>query len=133
MVHNHNVWKDVAAQLDNMYPAEECHDKCTYLKRRYREVLRNNNSSGRGRQTFMYFEEMDSVLGHCPISGVVNHAHLDSSSLASTAVTEDSSSDLEDNEVPDEDDIVSQNSPQAGKSMFLFEILCTHINPDGKL
>jgi hypothetical protein len=63
MVHNHKVWQDIAASLDGRHTAEKCHDKWTYLKRRYREVTKNNNSSGRGRQSFMYYEEMDNVLG----------------------------------------------------------------------
>ena len=63
MVHNHKVWQDVAAQLNTRHNAEKCHDKWTYLKQRYREIKKNNSSTGRGRQSFMFFDEMNTVLG----------------------------------------------------------------------
>jgi hypothetical protein len=62
-MHNHKVYQEISEALCSKYSADKCHDKWTYLERRYREVVKNDNRLGRGRQTFLYFEQMDCVLG----------------------------------------------------------------------
>ncbi|XP_071791894.1 uncharacterized protein [Asterias amurensis] len=77
MVHNHKIWKAVSEQwLNSATTSGRTSSGGTGKSEKH------NSSSGRGRQTFMIFDEMDNVLGHCPMPGVDNHAHLDSNSLA---------------------------------------------------
>ena len=45
MVHNSHVWKQIAECIPGR-TGEQCHDRWTYLKRRYRETKKKNNTSG---------------------------------------------------------------------------------------
>lgn len=69
-IHNHKVWESVWREACQLCPSIEetfdwvkCKERIDYLKRRYREAIKNNKKSGTDPQHSPYFFEMDVVLG----------------------------------------------------------------------
>uniref|UniRef100_A0A8D0LAJ6 Myb/SANT-like DNA-binding domain-containing protein n=1 Tax=Sphenodon punctatus TaxID=8508 RepID=A0A8D0LAJ6_SPHPU len=63
---NEEVYKQIAAQMAVMgYDRdwEQCRQRAKDLRRGYRDAKDQNRRSGRGRQVWQYFEELDAILG----------------------------------------------------------------------
>ncbi|XP_066487149.1 zinc finger and SCAN domain-containing protein 20-like [Tiliqua scincoides] len=63
---NEEVYKKVAAEMITMGYArnwEQCRQRAKDLRRGYKDVKDQNWRSGRGRQVWQYFEELDAILG----------------------------------------------------------------------
>lgn len=70
MVHNHTVWEGIFKECASRCPSindfgewSRLKDRLDYLRRRYRDTLKNNNRTGSAPQRSPYFEELDAVLG----------------------------------------------------------------------
>ena len=60
------------AQLGHNRDWEQCKTKIKKLKKDYKDVKDHNELTGRGRKTCRYFDELDEILGHRPISALLD-------------------------------------------------------------
>ncbi|XP_062993641.1 zinc finger and SCAN domain-containing protein 20-like [Elgaria multicarinata webbii] len=63
---NEEVYKKIAAQMAALgYDRdwEQCRQRAKDLRRGYKDIKDQNRRSGRGRQVWQYFEELDAILG----------------------------------------------------------------------
>ncbi|XP_053118561.1 zinc finger protein with KRAB and SCAN domains 2-like [Hemicordylus capensis] len=63
---NEEVYKKIAVQMVGMgYDRdwEQCRQRAKDLRRGYKDIKDQNRRSGRGRQVWQYFEELDAILG----------------------------------------------------------------------
>lgn len=64
-----SIWIEISKNVsdESVGPSfEHCLNKWKNLVRTYRKVKDNNNKSGRGNQTFKFYEALDNVLGKRP-------------------------------------------------------------------
>uniref|UniRef100_A0A8D0BD77 Myb/SANT-like DNA-binding domain-containing protein n=1 Tax=Salvator merianae TaxID=96440 RepID=A0A8D0BD77_SALMN len=63
---NEDVYKRIAAEMAAMgynRDWEQCRQRAKDLRRGYKDIKDQNRRSGRGRQVWQYFEELDAILG----------------------------------------------------------------------
>lgn len=70
MVHNHTVWENIYKDLVLRCPSKQdfgdwtkCKERLDYLRRKYRDSLKNNKKTGTNPIKCPYFDELDAVLG----------------------------------------------------------------------
>ena len=67
--YNSRVWASISNKFSETFPEspyktwESLKDRIDYLKRKYREAKKLNNSSGRSRSSSSYYDELDEILG----------------------------------------------------------------------
>lgn len=64
-----SIWIEISKKILNNESGpshENCVNKWKSLVRTYRKIKDNNNKSGRGNQTFKYYDAIDNVLGKRP-------------------------------------------------------------------
>ena len=84
MVRKQNIWENIAAKLnDNGYKgtASQCKTKIHNLEQKYKKAENLNNTSGQGRNTCLFFEELDADLGTKP--SIAPKLILEASTVAS--------------------------------------------------
>ncbi|KAI7803905.1 uncharacterized protein LOC130562197 [Triplophysa rosa] len=75
MVHNHGVWENIYNDLVLRCPSVQdfgdwtkCKERLDYLRRKYRDSLKNNKKTGSSPTTCPNFDELDAVLGCRPMN-----------------------------------------------------------------
>ncbi|XP_071962963.1 uncharacterized protein [Antedon mediterranea] len=83
MKYNSRVWGSITRELLEAFPDcpyktwESVRDRIEYLKKKYRAAKKLNNSSGRGRTTSPFYNEIDEILGRRPMNNVKAYHHMD--------------------------------------------------------
>ncbi|KAF4117289.1 hypothetical protein G5714_001842 [Onychostoma macrolepis] len=69
MVHNHTVWENIHKDLVLRCPSiqdfgdwTKCKERLEYLRRKYRDILKNNKKTGSNPIKCPYFDELDAIL-----------------------------------------------------------------------
>ena len=68
---NRDIFNKVACEMQAAgyhKTSEQCNSKIRKLKLEYRKLKDDRNKNGRSRKTWMFFEAMDSVLDHKPVT-----------------------------------------------------------------
>ncbi|KAL7390247.1 hypothetical protein ABVT39_017827 [Epinephelus coioides] len=75
MVHNHTVWENIHKELllrcqsiQDLGDWIKVRERLDYLRRKYRDCLKNNKRTGSEPIKCPYFEELDAVLGCRPMN-----------------------------------------------------------------
>ena len=64
-----NIWEGIAIKLqesDYSRSGDQCKTMMYTLQQKYKKVKTLNNTSGQGKNSFPFYEEIDKVLGHKP-------------------------------------------------------------------
>ena len=78
MMYNSRVWASILDQFLTKFPQspyttwESLKDRIDYLRRKYRDAKKINNTSGRGRETSPYYTEIDQIIGKNSFTIIMN-------------------------------------------------------------
>lgn len=64
-----NIWEGIAIKLQESgysRSGDQCKTRMHNLQQKYKKVKTLNNTSGQGKNSFPFYEEIDKVLGHKP-------------------------------------------------------------------
>ena len=64
-----NIWEGIAMKLQESgysRSGDQCKTRMHNLQQKYKKVKTLNNTSGQGKNSFPFYEEIDKVLGHKP-------------------------------------------------------------------
>ena len=64
-----NIWEGIAMKLQESgysRSGDQCKTRMHILQQKYKKVKTLNNTSGQGKNSFPFYEEIDKVLGHKP-------------------------------------------------------------------
>lgn len=105
------VWAKIATEISTrqrVFEGNQCGDKWKSLKRSYKRILDNNNSSGRSYKNWKFMDAMDAVMGDRPEIQQISTASSVNGFVINTACI--SSSDTEGQSA-----IETQENPTAAK------------------